>query len=215
MELNVGAIVPRPAQIQDALIEIGARTLDVLIKVLRIVLVMTDRKMNERAFFRLRQVRIVPSGRAVGRVRKISCEVGQQPGRETTCGPPNSAPLWRDTENPGPATSPRRTGIPPLRHGSPAGLRESIPSGGGAGGVFPVGRKDRRSQSGQMHCAELQPLAGMDGQQPHSIDAVGGRWHLAQLFFVAECLETSDPPQQLLPGIAVAGRLVFGRELQS
>ena len=65
-----------------------------------------------------------------------------------------------------------------------------------------------------MHSAEFQPLAGMDRQQPHRIDPIGGRWHLAQLFFVAECLETPDPPQQLLPGIAVAGRLVFGRELQ-
>ena len=65
-----------------------------------------------------------------------------------------------------------------------------------------------------MHSAEFQTLAGMDGQQPHGIDPVGRRWHLAKLFFVAECLETADPSQQLLPGIAVAGRMVFGRELQ-
>ena len=54
----------------------------------------------------------------------------------------------------------------------------------------------------------------MDGQQPYGVDSAGGRWHLAQLFFVAECFKTTDPSQQLLPGIAITSRLVFGHELQ-
>ena len=53
MELDIGAIVPRPAQIQDALIEIGERTPDVLIQVLGLMFFMIGREMNERASFRL------------------------------------------------------------------------------------------------------------------------------------------------------------------